>query len=66
MDANLNWGSIVVYGNILFLLRTVKAAYTHMWQSHIEIEGYSVAYFHHGAHMRFVDSLDIHASTKHI
>ena len=53
----------------------------HMWQSRVEIEGYSVAYFDRiaafkapyrwtsikgGAHMRFVDSLDIHASTKHV
>ena len=52
-----------------------------MWQSHVEIKGYSVAYFERitafeapyhgtsgkdGAHMRFVDSLDIHASTKHV
>ena len=50
-----------------------------MWQSRLEIEGYSVAYFDHiaafevpycwtsvkgGAHTRFVDSLDIHATTK--
>ena len=52
-----------------------------MCQSRVEIEGYSVAYFdriaafevpYHctsikgGAHMRFVDSLDIHASMKHV
>ena len=52
-----------------------------MWQSRVEIEGYSVAYFDRiatfeapyrwtsvkgGAHMRYVDSLDIHASTKRI
>ena len=52
-----------------------------MWQSHVEIEGYSVVYFDRiaafevpycwtsikgGAHMRFVDLLDIHASTKRI
>ena len=52
-----------------------------MWQSHVEIEGYSVVYFDYiaafevpyrwtsikgGAHMRFVDSLDIHASTKRV
>ena len=52
-----------------------------MWQSHVEIEDYSVVYFDRiamfkapyrwssvkgGAHTRFVDSLDIHASTKHI
>ena len=51
----------------------------YMWQSHVEIESYSVAYFdciaafeapYHwtsvkgGAHMCFVDSLDIHASPK--
>ena len=53
----------------------------YMWQSCVEIEGYSVAYFNRiaafealcrwtsvkgGAHMRFVDSLDIHASMKHV
>ena len=52
-----------------------------MWQSRVEIEGYSVAYFDHivafevpyrwtsikgGDHMRFVDSLAIHASTKRV
>ena len=52
-----------------------------MWQSHVEIEGYSVVYFDRiaafkvsnrwtsvkgVAHMRFVDSLDIHASTKYV
>ena len=52
-----------------------------MWQSHVEIEGYSAACFDciaafealyrwtsakGGAHMRFIDLLDIHASTKHI
>ena len=52
-----------------------------MWQSHVEIEGYSVTYFNRiaafealyrwtsvkgGAHMHFVDSLDIHGSTKHV
>ena len=52
-----------------------------MWQSCVEIEGYSVVYFNciaafkapycwtsvkGGAYMCFVDSLDIHASTKHI
>ena len=50
-----------------------------MWQSRVEIEGYSVAYFDRiaafeapycwtsvkgEAHMRFVDSLVIHTSTK--
>ena len=52
-----------------------------MWQPHVEIEGYSVVYFdriavfkalYHrtsvkgGAHMRLVESLDIHASTKRV
>ena len=52
-----------------------------MWQSRVEIEGYSVAYFDciaafeapyrwtsvkGEAHMRFVDLLDIHASTKRV
>ena len=52
-----------------------------MWQSRVEIEGYSVAYFDRvaafeasyrwtsvkgGAHTRFVDLLDIHASTKRV
>ena len=52
-----------------------------MWQSHVEIEGYSIVYFgcitalealyrwtsvKGGAHMHFVDSLDIHPSTKHV
>ena len=52
-----------------------------MWQSHVKIKGYSVAYFNHiavfeaplccisvkgGAHMHPVDLLDIHASMKHI
>ena len=52
-----------------------------MWQSHVEIEGYSVAYFDciaafeapyrrtsvkGGAHKRLVDSLDIDASTKRV
>ena len=59
----------------------VATVQVHMWQSHVEIEGYSIAYFDHiaafevpyywtsgkgGAHMHFVDSLDIHASTKHV
>ena len=53
----------------------------HMWQSCVEIEDYSIAYFdriaafealYHwtsvkgGVHMHFVDSLDIHASMKHV
>ena len=53
----------------------------HMWQSHVEIEVYSIAYFNRfaalevpyhwtfikgGADMRFTDSLGIHASTKHV
>ena len=53
----------------------------YMWQSRLEIEGYSVVYFEHitafeaqycltsikgMAHTRFVDLLDIHASTKHV
>ena len=53
----------------------------HMWQSRVKIEGYSVAYFDRiaafkvpycwtsikgRAHMRFLDLLDIHASTKHV
>ena len=53
----------------------------YVWQSRVEIEGYSVAYFDHivafealycwtsikgGAHIRFIDSLDIHASMKHV
>ena len=52
-----------------------------LWQSCVEIKNYSVMCFDHitafevpyhwtsvksGAHMRFVDLLDIHASTKHI
>ena len=52
-----------------------------MQQSRVEIKGYSVAYFDRiaafeapyrwtsvkgGAHMRFIDSLDIHASTKRV
>ena len=52
-----------------------------MWESRVEIEGYSITYFdriaafeapYHwtsvkgGAHIGFVDSLDIHASTKYI
>ena len=52
-----------------------------MWQSRVEIQGYSVAYFDRfaafealyrwtsvkgGAHMHFVDSLDIHTSTKYV
>ena len=52
-----------------------------MQQSRVEIKGYSVSYFDHiatfevlcrwtsvkgGAHMHFVDLLDIHASTKHV
>ena len=50
--------------------------YLYMWQSRVEMEGYSVVYFDHiaaaelplrvGLHMRFVDSLDIHASTKRV
>ena len=51
----------------------------YMWQSSVEIEGFSIVYFDRiaafkapyrwtsikgGAHMPFVDS-DIHASTKH-
>ena len=53
----------------------------YMWQSNLEIEGYSVTYFdciaafealYHwtsvkgGAHMRIVDSSDTHTSMKHI
>ena len=52
-----------------------------MWQSRVEIKGYSVAYFDRiaafkapyrstsvkgGAHMRSVDLLVIHASTKRV
>ena len=52
-----------------------------MWQSHVDIEGYSVMYFDRiaafetpyrwtsimgGAHIHFIDSLDTHASTKHV
>ena len=52
-----------------------------MWQSCVEIEGYSVVYFGRiaafevpyrwtsvkgGAHTHFVDSSDIHASTLHV
>ena len=52
-----------------------------MWQSRVEIQGYSVAYFDRfaafeapyrwtsvkgGAHMHFVDSLDNHAPTKYV
>ena len=52
-----------------------------VWQSCVEIEGYSIAYFDHiaafeapycwtsvkgGAHTSFIDSLDIHATTKHV
>ena len=52
-----------------------------MWQSRVEIEGYSIAYFESivafeapycwpsvkgGAHMLFVDSWDIHTSTKRV
>ena len=54
---------------------------TDMWQSRVEMEGYSIAYFDRivafeapyrwtsikgGAHMRFVDSWDIHTSTKRV
>ena len=54
---------------------------TQKWQFRVEIEGYSVAYFdriaafgapyHYtsvkgGAHMHFMDLLDIHASMKHV
>ena len=53
----------------------------YVWQSRVEIEGYSVAYFDcivafeapycwtfvkGGAHMRFVDLLDIHVTTKRV
>ena len=53
--------------------------YMYMWQSRVEIEAYSVAYFDRiaafeaqnrwtsvkgGAHMHYVDLLDIHASEK--
>ena len=52
-----------------------------MWQSCVEIKGYSVAYFDHiavfeapyrwtsvkgGAYMHFVGLLNIHASTTHV
>ena len=52
-----------------------------MWQSRVEIKGYSIVYIDciaafkvpycrtsvkGGAHMRFVDSLNIHAFMKHI
>ena len=52
-----------------------------MWQSRVEIEDYSVAYFDHiaafkapyrwnfskgGAHMRFMNLFDIYTSTKHV
>ena len=60
---------------------TLFTIITHMWQSCVEIEGYFVAYLdciaafeapHRwtsnkgGAHMHFVDSSDIHASTLHV
>ena len=53
----------------------------HLWQSRVEIKGYSVAYFDRiaafkatyrwtsikgGAHTHFIDLLAIHASTKHV
>ena len=59
---------------------TCKKQYSDMWQSRVKIEGYSVVYFDHiaafevpyrwtsvkgRAHVRFVDLLDIHTSTKH-
>ena len=52
-----------------------------MWQSRVEIEDYSIAYFDQiavfevpyrwtsvkgGAHMCFIDSLDIHTSTRFV
>ena len=55
--------------------------YNNKWQSCVEIESYSVVYFHciaafealyhwtpikGGAHVHFVDSLDIHTSMKHV
>ena len=58
-----------------------KYSNRYMRQSCVEIKGYSVAYFDRfaafeapycwtfvkgGAHMRFIDSLDIHASMKHV
>ena len=54
---------------------------SYMWQSRVEIEGYSITYFDciaafeapyrwtsvkGGAHTHFVDSSDIHASTLHV
>ena len=55
--------------------------YLQLWQSHVEMEGYSITYFdriaafevpYHwtsvkgGAYIHFVVLLDIHASTKHM
>ena len=66
---------------IFNLVPTVSKSHSHMSQSRVEIEDYSVAYFNRiaafevpyhstsiegGAHMRLVDSLDIHASMKHV
>ena len=59
----------------------VKMMGKYMWQSRLEIKDYFVEYFNRttaieapyrctsvigGAHMCFVDSLDIHASVKHV
>ena len=68
---------IYVSNGTVYLLFVLE----YVWQSCVEIEGYSVAYFNRiatfeapyrwtsvkgGAHMRYVDSLDIHTPTKRI
>ena len=69
------------FGAAVEIFQNIGSVREYMWQSHVEIEGYSVVYFNciaafevpyrwtsvkGGPHMCFVDSLDIHASMKHI
>ena len=73
------------HGNAIELCNEIildfHAGLSHVWQSCVEIEGYSIPYFdriaafevlYHWtsvkgeARMRFIDLLDIHASMKHV
>ena len=83
----LEWLACQAWGICLLCLTSfalgycVEKSFQQMWQSRVEIEGYSVMYFNHiaalevpyrsnsskgGAHMGFIDLLEIHVSAKHV
>ena len=70
-----------MWSNCTMELCSISTQDCHMWQSRVEIEGYSITYLDRiavlealcrwtsvkgGAHMCFVDLLDIHAYTKRV